>query len=111
MEVLSSPNITRAAAEHHRKKGRKRSNGTSENEKQKGKAKKRQRMNGTSEIRDNQNEISGEADIVVSTFEPSPISSTCNAEAAKKEAEENHEQDLQKVADCPLSCDSMVCDE
>lgn len=117
MEVLNSPNITRAAAKHPRKKRRKRSNGTSKNKKQKGQAKKRQRTNATSEIRKDQNMISNETDIIVSTLEPSLISSACNAEVAKKEAKENHEENLQKVADCPLSCnpldndDSMICEE
>lgn len=117
MEVLNSPNITRAAAENPRKKGRKRSNGTSKNKKQKGQTKKRQRTNGTSVIRNDKNMISHKTNIIVSTFEPSLISSAWNADVAKKEAKENHEEDLQKVADCPLSCnpldsdDSIVCEE
>ncbi len=102
MEVLSSPNITRAVAVHPQKKGRKRSIGTFGNEKQKGQAEKRQRSDAPWKKRDDQDQISEETDNFVATIAPSLISSNCNAEAAKKEGKENHEL-AQNVADSPCS--------
>lgn len=113
MEVLSSPNITRAAVERPRKKGRKRRVRTSGNAKQRTQAKKRKRTTVTSK---NRSDKSSEETInVVTTIEPSLVSSNCNAKATKKEGKENHEL-AQKVADSlsinsPIDNDESLIDE